>query len=1167
MISYNNEAPKAVNNVGQFGATEGSIGAYKSAAEYASDAKYWALLSQTKYSSVEEILAEVERLYAQGRLLEEDIKQLKDDFESQEQTLLGLIQSTGAAIDNTNAATELSREATQNVLAQLDVISNMSVQTTLLPPGSLATGSYDNTTGVFSFGIPEGKPGRDGTDGTISDIGSVPVGAPVSDDYGFYVDKDDGGLYRADMSDIANLIPSVRSVSINGGTEQTGSVVFDSVSTFNGRKGSVVAQSGDYTAAQVGAFSVSNNLSEITNTSEAINNIGLSNYGIATDSLVELSSFDWQTFIFTNSARYYVRSSAMTNLPEGLTYPSDIGLFIEVIGVVGTDLEIRVVPFTDTNARYIVYAVRASGATGSRSFKVREELSSALPVTISQGGTGATTAVNARANLGLGLVATESIVPITKGGTGSTSADAARISLVAAKSGDNSDITSMTNKVTFTQSPVVPDAVDDSDAITLRQLRNSSDSDGILANKQAVARYFGVKQSEVAYFSVGAALSGYKVIYDKETQRAYSLPADLGSGVTAVSLSIAGVLVHSAGSVDLGALAVTREEYVTLPGSFTTGVTVNTKNELVVFTDGKYHWDGALPKDVPAGSTPESTGGIGLGAWVGVSEADLLVRLKSSDAGEGASLITFENGNSVESLSSSDGAKNIGSGERSLLARNNDIKHSGDFPTLQAAVDASLNKNEVIVSPGEYSEAITVEGTQLKGVGGSTVLKAPADFTNTIQVNLSTPHWQFRHSGDFAIDGSGTTGAIGISFDPTDQYAGRHNFSDVYIHNINKAIQKPSGNIGNTWKGIGISTCDWGYWAQSASEMHLGSDTLQNMHFDGISTYCVYLNATTGAVPGTFGGGVGGWWIKDSIMEASGGGGIYLKNKDGDCPTAPCGVSNVWMEAIATAPAIQVDGVPQKPRVLKLIDTSIFFAEYTYLNNVELQNSNLVTYGCRVDNSDDHMDISVDANSSFVAEQLYLNGSSGKDVMVRSVASQTGKIGQSWTPSMSMRGYLPEGYIYRIPGNKLVAKPFDSGTAEFGGTGSSTGALQPQGQLSQNCMYFELPGAAEFELSGAAFQVTSGNWYVWGISTELMQGTPTSFHIGGDIGVGEVFTKQGQWVSTFGVAQASASGAANLRLSTAGTGGVVLRLADYFVAEFSTQAEAMRFVNSRRALR
>ena len=167
-------------------------------------------------------------------------------------------------------------------------------------------------------------------------------------------------------------------------------------------------------------------------------------------------------------------------------------------------------------------------------------------------------------------------------------------------------------------------------------------STGILTNKQAVARHFGVKQSEVVYFSVGALLTGYKVIYDKASQRAYSLPADIGSGVTAVNLSPAGVLVHSDGNVDLGALAVTREEYVTLPGSFTTGVTINAKNELVVFTDGKYRWDGALPKEVPAGSTPSTTGDIGLGAWVSVGDVALRSMLASGSDGNGDAMITVK---------------------------------------------------------------------------------------------------------------------------------------------------------------------------------------------------------------------------------------------------------------------------------------------------------------------------------------------------------------------------------------------------------------------------------------------------------------------------------------------------------------------------------------------
>ncbi|WP_272683422.1 NosD domain-containing protein [Providencia sp. PROV141] len=41
-------------------------------------------------------------------------------------------------------------------------------------------------------------------------------------------------------------------------------------------------------------------------------------------------------------------------------------------------------------------------------------------------------------------------------------------------------------------------------------------------------------------------------------------------------------------------------------------------------TTGEYYrWDGELPKQVPAGSTPESTGGIGKGAWVSVGDASL----------------------------------------------------------------------------------------------------------------------------------------------------------------------------------------------------------------------------------------------------------------------------------------------------------------------------------------------------------------------------------------------------------------------------------------------------------------------------------------------------------------------------------------------------------------
>ena len=284
-------------------------------------------------------------------------------------------------------------------------------------------------------------------------------------------------------------------------------------------------------------------------------------------------------------------------------------------------------------------------------------------------------------------------------------------------------------------------------------------STGILTNKQAVARHFGVKQSEVVYFSVGALLTGYKVIYDKVSQRAYSLPADIGSGVTAVSLSPAGVLVHSAGNVDLGALAVAREEYVTLPGSFDTGVTVNTKNELVVFTDGKYRWDGALPKEVPEGSTPDSTGEVKLGAWVSVGDASLRSNLsenngfsliggvrgivKTSEAGSLLAAIDTALANDADVLIDSE--QNITTPIRkSLNGKDIKILSTPDGWINFTPTDANTYY-QVLTFDGTGVESVTtkvkIDGGKVRGVGravvGITVNNVYAHYESSEMRNIS----------------------------------------------------------------------------------------------------------------------------------------------------------------------------------------------------------------------------------------------------------------------------------------------------------------------------------------------------------------------------------------------------------------------------------------------
>ena len=66
--------------------------------------------------------------------------------------------------------------------------------------------------------------------------------------------------------------------------------------------------------------------------------------------------------------------------------------------------------------------------------------------------------------------------------------------------------------------------------------------------------------------------------------------------------------------------------------SFQLGAEITKRNEILRDeTTGEYYrWDGDLPKSVPVGSTPESAGGVGVGAWVGVGDASLRSELSKS---------------------------------------------------------------------------------------------------------------------------------------------------------------------------------------------------------------------------------------------------------------------------------------------------------------------------------------------------------------------------------------------------------------------------------------------------------------------------------------------------------------------------------------------------------
>lgn len=90
-----------------------------------------------------------------------------------------------------------------------------------------------------------------------------------------------------------------------------------------------------------------------------------------------------------------------------------------------------------------------------------------------------------------------------------------------------------------------------------------------------------------------------------------------------------------------------------LVGSFQDGATLNAAGDIIQdeSTGVWYRWDdlSTLPKTVPAGSTPDSTGGIGEGKWLAVDVSDVLRKdLASTNTGKGASIIGVEGGGTVQ---------------------------------------------------------------------------------------------------------------------------------------------------------------------------------------------------------------------------------------------------------------------------------------------------------------------------------------------------------------------------------------------------------------------------------------------------------------------------------------------------------------------------------------
>lgn len=280
-------------------------------------------------------------------------------------------------------------------------------------------------------------------------------------------------------------------------------------------------------------------------------------------------------------------------------------------------------------------------------------------------------------------------------------------------------------------------------------------------------------------------------------------------------------------------------------------------------------------------------------------------------------------------------------------------------------------------------------------------------------------------------------------------------------------------------------------------------------------------------------------------------------------PVVPPTISNVWFELVATATTVTVDGVQQAPRQLKLENVPVTVAEGCYFNNIELISSTLVAKNCRFDNASGVYSINVDDGSQIIAHDLIAGGSVGGKIHVESVANVSFPVAD--TLDMSLRGTKLNGRIKRLSTGEVLNSQSFSGAGPWGFLGTSTVDAQSvtDGVLSDTCAQLVIPAGYTLYLNVSPANIAQYYHIVWGCSLKLVSGDVVA-SIADSVSLGGLYTSLGEWVHTFGVGQTATSGTCRLKFQS--TNGCVIRISDYFVAQFAKKQDAYDFANSRMSI-
>lgn len=207
-----------------------------------------------------------------------------------------------------------------------------------------------------------------------------------------------------------------------------------------------------------------------------------------------------------------------------------------------------------------------------------------------------------------------------------------------------------------------------------------------------------------------------------------------------------------------------------------------------------------------------------------------------------------------------------------------------------------------------------------------------SSFTPTGWVFTSTRNnnWVSAELSDFTIEGPATLTKNGIQWGETvfrdfQQYGAGLVLSRISFVNLNIAMYKRYGNIGNTFNYIYATTCNYHYIAEGfpgspgLDGMNSGCDTFYKGQFDSAQICSIHYDGKNSGVNAQV-------VLRDTIIENCPGFGLYVRRFDnqGNFAFSPSVVlDQSWFEYCGSAASVNFRGTAMVPRTLKFEEANV----------------------------------------------------------------------------------------------------------------------------------------------------------------------------------------------------------------------------------------------------